>query len=250
MELIPVPSTMSVKNESAQEADIIIEPCYPGYGITLGNALRRVLLSSMPGAAIVAMHIKKVPHEFTSIPGVKEDIVELMLNVKSIRVTLHSDEPQQMTLHVKGEKKVTAKDIKAPSTIEVVSTDAPIATLTDKNAELEITFTVEKGRGYVPAEMHHTSKQELGTIILDAKYSPVKNVNFTVEHVRVGELTNFDKVTLHVITDGTMKPVEAVSTASQILINHFSFLVSQAPKNEVIEEAPKTKKSKKSAAEE
>ena len=241
MELIPLPSTIQTTKKGPHEAIITIEPCYPGYGITLGNALRRVLLSSMPGSAITSVHIKGAPHEFTSLPGIKEDVVELMLNLKQVRVRCHSDQPQEVTLHVKGEKQVTAKDIQANQDVEICNPDQPIATLTDKSSDFEMTLKVQNGRGYVPAEMQEKGNKELGTILLDAIYTPVKNVNFDIEHVRVGEITNFDKVTLSISTDGSISPEEAFTTASQILVEHFNALVQR----EATE--PVKKKSKKSS---
>lgn len=241
MELIPLPTNIQSTKKGPHEALITIEPCYPGYGITLGNALRRVLLSSMPGSAIISVHVKDAPHEFTSLPGVKEDIVELMLNLKLVRVKCHNDQPQELKLHVKGEKQVTAKDIQVNQDVEVFNPDQLIATLTDKSSELDMTLRIQNGRGYVPAEMQEKGNKELGTILLDAIYTPVKNVNFDVEHVRVGEITNFDKVTLSVSTDGSMSPEEAFTTSAQILVDHFSALVQKR------ESEPTKKKTKKSS---
>lgn len=240
MELIPLPSTIQTNKKGPHEAVITIEPCYPGYGITLGNALRRVLLSSMPGSAITSVTIKGAPHEFTSLPGVKEDVVELMLNLKQVRVRSHSDQPQEVTLHVKGEKVVTAKDIQTNQDVEVCNPEQHIATLTDKSSDFEMTFKIQNGRGYVPAEMQEKGNKELGTILLDAIYTPVKNVNFDIEHVRVGEITNFDKITLSISTDGSISPEEAFNTASQILVEHFTAFVQKEK-----DEEPAKKKSKK-----
>lgn len=244
MELIPLPTRIDIQEQKNNSAVITIEPCYPGYGTTIGNALRRVLLSSIPGSAITKMQIKGATHEFTTLPGVKEDMVELILNIKLIRVLSHSDEPVTVELRAKGEGVVRAKDIKATSDVEIVSDDQPIATLTDKDATLDITFTIEKGKGYVPVEMQQNENDDLGTIAIDAIFNPVRNVNFNVEHVRVGEITNFDKVVLTIATDGSMSPKETFHMASDILVQHFQ--VFGAEKKEAV--APKAKKSKKTEA--
>lgn len=231
--LIPLPQHVSaVKGSVAHESIITIEPCYPGYGTTLGNALRRVLLSSMPGAAIVSAKIKGVSHEFSTIPGVKEDIVEMMLNLKMIRVKMHEEGPLTLTINAKGAKTITGKDIETPSQVEITNPDQVIATLTDKNATLEMELIAKMGRGYVPSEQVTESEtKEIGTIQLDAIYTPIKNVNFTVEHVRVGEITNFDKLTMTILTDGSESAEDAFTTASRILVEHFTFFSSSFEKN-------------------
>lgn len=242
--LIPLPQKVSSeKGSTNNEAIITVEPCYPGYGTTLGNALRRVLLSSMPGSAIVSAKIKNVSHEFSTLPGVKEDMVELMLNLKTIRVALHEDGPVTLNVQVKGEKTVTSKDIKAPSSVEISNPDQLIATLTDKSAELDMELIVRKGKGYVPAELQEDGEdKEIGTIQLDAAFSPIKNVNFQVEHVRVGEITNFDKLILAITTDGTVVPEDAFMTASAILVEHYSLF------SESFSVKQPAKKSKKKSA--
>lgn len=208
------------------EGVLTAEPFFHGYGTTIGNAIRRVLLSSLSGAAITAVKIKGAQHEFFAIPHVKEDVLEILLNLKQIRLKSFSDAPVKITLHAKGEGVVTAKSIKATSDVEIVSLDAPIATLTDKNAELEMEFTVEKGRGYVPTEERTKEKMELGTIAIDALFSPVVNVGFRVENVRVGEITNYDKLVMTIETDGTISPEDAVSQSAKTLINHFTLFQS------------------------
>jgi len=245
-ELIPLPNkTDFQKGANPNESIITIEPCYPGYGITLGNALRRVLLSSMPGAAIVSASIKNATHEFSTLPGVKEDIVELMLNLKTIRVKLYSDEPVKIELHEKGEKVVTAKDIKLTSDVEISNPNQIIATLTEKDATLDMVLIAKKGRGYVPSELQIADNKEIGTITLDAIFSPVRNVNFTTEHVRVGEMTNYDKLILTISTDGTVTPEKAFMTASRILVNHFTAFVGQQEEASVVEDKPKKKTTSK-----
>lgn len=231
MENIPLPTKFDVKNIGPNEAIVTVEPCYPGYGTTLGNALRRVLLSSLPGSAIVAVKINGVTHEFSTIPNVKEDLVEIILNLKRIRLKLHGVKETRLMLKVKGEKVVTAKDIKTTSEVEVVNPEAQIATLTDKSAELEMEIFVDSGRGYLPVENMENKKLELGVIAIDAIFTPLKNVNFDVENVRVGQMTNYDKLTLSIKTDGTIKPGEALKFAAEILVDHYK-LITGSPTEE------------------
>lgn len=228
MESLLLPTKNEVKVLEKNKAEIVIEPCAPGYGTTLGNSLRRVLLSSLPGAAATSVKIKNVTHEFSTVKHVQEDIVELILNMKTVRFKLHNTPQSKVILKVKGEKKVTAKDITCPSDVEVTSPDIHIATLTDKNAELEIEIIVEEGRGYVPVEAAEKKTHELGVIAIDAIYSPVQNANFAVKNVRVGQMTNFDKLTMTISTDGSITPEEALQKASQILVDHFSFIAESS----------------------
>lgn len=227
METIPLPTKCVVRDEGPDHATILIEPLYPGYGTTLGNSLRRVLLSSLPGAAVTAVKIADISHEFSTLPHVKEDIVAILLNVKQLRFRLAGDESLTATLKVKGEKTVTGRDLKLPTNLELINTDQLIATLTDKAATLEMELTVAPGRGYVPVENREKEKLEIGMIAVDAIYTPIRNVNFTVEHVRVEQMTNFDRLILDVRTDGTISPVAAVMSAGSMLVEHFSFLTSQ-----------------------
>ncbi len=235
MEAILLPQNVTAEELGANHARIIVEPCFPGYGTTLGNALRRVLLSSLPGAAVTAIKIEGVSHEFSTLPGMKEDIVDFLLNVKQIRLKSYSAEPVVINLKVSGESKVTARDIKATSDVEILNKDLHLATLTDKKAKLEVEFTVEQGRGYVAVESRDREKLPIGTIAVDAIYTPLKRVGYSVENVRVGQMTNFDKLTLDVETDGSLTPLEAVEQASQILINHFNIISGK--KEEVVEDA-------------
>lgn len=200
-----------------------IEALYPGYGQTLGNSLRRVLLSSLPGAAITSMKIKGVEHEFSTIAYVHENVVDLMLNVKQIRVASHTDEPQILTLSARGEKQVTAGMIKAPSQVTVVNPDCYIATLTDKKAELEIEMVVERGLGYQSVgDRQRKERVPIGVVALDALYSPVRRVNYSVEDMRVGEMTNYNKLRLEIETDGTITPSKALVEAAKILAAQFT----------------------------
>ena len=224
---IQLPSQIQSQALDTNRAQFTISPCYPGYGTTLGNALRRVLLSSLPGGAITAVKIKGVDHEFSTIEHVKEDVVDMLLNLKQVRLKVYSDEPVTLTLSANGKKKVTAKDFEKNSDVEVTTPDVHIATLTDAASKLEITIIAQKGRGYVPVEARENEKLDVGFMALDAVYTPVRNVNFKTEHVRVEQMTNFDKLLLDVTTDGTISPEQAVAQASQILVEHFNQIGNQ-----------------------
>lgn len=202
-----------------------ISGCYPGYGTTLGNALRRVLLSSLEGAAVTAVKIKGVSHEFSTIDGVMEDAVQLILNLKKIRFKMDGNETVKVVLKSKGEGKVTAADIKCPTGIEVVNKDLVLATITDKKTELEMELEVGKGLGYVPIELQERDEKEIGVIAIDAVYTPMKRVNYEIENMRVGKRTDYNKITLEIITDGSITPEEAFAKAVQILVNQFSTLI-------------------------
>lgn len=196
------------------------EPLPTGFGYTLGNALRRVLLTSINGAAVTQIKIPSVSHQFTTIPGVKEDVVELTLNIKKLRFKIHSDTPVIATISKKGSGKVTAKDIKVPGELEIMNKDQYIATLADSKSNLEIELTVEPGVGYSPMKEKQTSK--VGVIVLDALFSPIVSANYQVEPTRFGEKTDLDKITITVETDGSITPKEAVVKASQILKDYYS----------------------------
>ncbi len=228
METLPLPKSISVVATSRDHGVFTIEPLYPGYGMTVGNALRRVLLSSMPGAAITAVKIDGVDHDFSTINYVKEDVVDILLNLKLVRLKLNSDEPVTLTLEAKGETAVTAGMITPNSQVEIANPDQVIATLTDAAAKISMELTVAKGRGYVPVENREKEKLPIGTIALDAIYTPMKNVNFSIEHVRVEQITNFDKLILDITTDGTITPTEALTLASSIMVEHFQFVHSWA----------------------
>lgn len=247
MEYVRLSETVKIKKVSEKENEGVfeIEGLYTGYGLTLGNALRRVLLSSLPGAAITRIKIKGVDHEFSTIEGVMEDVVEITLNLKCVRFRFFADEPQILTLKVKGEKKVKAGDIKGNAQVEVANPDAYIATLTNKNAELEMEITVEKGLGYVPVEARKIEKLPIKTIALDAIFTPVSKVNFTVENMRVGERTDYNRLKIVIKTDGTISPSKAIHKAANILKDHFN----KVSAIETEEEAETEKVEKASAAE-
>lgn len=226
LEPIYLPEHIEVTEEGASEATFAIHPYYPGYGPTVGNALRRVLLSSLPGAAITHMKIEGVDHEFSAIDGVKEDVVSIMLNLKRVRLSSTSHEPVEIVLSVKGEKVVKAKDFKLPPEVTIVTPDAAIATLTDSKASLEVRCTVEQGRGYVPSEARERETRDIGTIVLDATFTPVERVNYRVENVRVGQATDYHKLFLTIATDGTITPMEALRKAAGVLADHFQELAA------------------------
>ncbi len=231
------------KGATAHAKVLTIEPCFPGYGTTIGNALRRVLLSSLSGGAIVAVKIKDAKHEFDTVKYIKEDMLEIILNLKNIHFKVHNktDEPIKLSVSVSGEKEVTAADIQKNSDVEVANPSQVICHLTDKAAELEMELFVEVGMGYSPTESRHQEKLELGTIAIDAIFSPVLNCSFEVENVRVGELTNYDKVIMNVQTDGTVSAEVAVKEASQILIDHFMLLTGEKEVEVIEKDLPEVK---------
>ena len=223
---ITLPKKPKVITKDNFKAVIEVEDIYPGYGMTLGNALRRVLLSSLEGAVITMVKIKGVPHEFSTIPLVAEDVMEILLNLKQLRFVLHSSEPQEARLKISGEKTVTAADIECPSQIEVINKSAHIAELTDKSASLDIEMTIEKGFGYVPAEQSKKEKLDVGAIALDAIFTPIRKINYEVEDMRVGDRTDFNRLRVFMETDGTIDPEEAFVKAAKILVEQFAQLTS------------------------
>jgi len=222
--MIPLPLQPKIIEKKGNYARFEIEALYPGYGVTIGNSLRRILLSSLEGAAVTQMKMKNVPHEFSTIPGVLEDVILIMLNLKQMRFRLYTQEPQKGFLKVKGEKEVKGSDFELPSQVELVNPDCHIATLTQKSSELEMEIQIEKGIGYSPKEARGREKLEIGTIPIDAIFTPVKRVAFQVENMRVGERTDFDRLFLEVETDGTISPEAAFSQTSEVLVKHFSLL--------------------------
>lgn len=223
MEYVHLSSTVKVKivEEDARHGVFEIEGLYAGYGLTIGNALRRALLSSLPGAAVTYVKIRNTSHEFSTLPGVKEDLVELTLNLKKLRFRMHTDESQTLLLKVKGEKVVTASDIKPNPEAEVVNSEEVVATLTDKSAELDMELTVERGLGYSPVESRKAEKLAVGLIGIDALFSPVTKVNYTIENMRVGDRTDYNRLRLEVETDGTISPSAALHKTASILKDHF-----------------------------
>lgn len=223
MEFAHLVSTVSVKPVISEPTHGIfeIEGLFAGYGLTMGNALRRALLSSLPGAAVTYIKIKNASHEFTTLSGVKEDVVELTLNFKKLRFRMHVSEPQTLLIKVKGEREVTGADIGANSEVEIVNPEEHIATLTAKNAELEVEITVERGLGYSAVESRKAEKLAIGTIGVDAFFSPVTRVSYNVENMRVGDRTDYNRLRLEIDTDGTISPSSAIHKTASILKDHF-----------------------------
>lgn len=221
-----------------------IKPCYPGYGHTLGNALRRALLSSLEGAAATRVKISGIKHEFSTIPHILEDVIEIILNLKELRFKMDSEEPIKLTLKVKGEKVVKAKDFKCPTQVEIVNKDAHIATLTDKRAKLDLEILVEKGLGYVPREEQKREKLEVGSIALDAIFSPIRQVFYNVENIRVGEKTDYNKLVVGIKTDGSIEAKDALKQAASTLARHFNRIAETSMKKVVKKVSPREPKKK------
>jgi len=222
-----------------------ISGLYAGYGHTLGNSLRRIILSSIPGAGITSVKIEGIPHEFSKINGIKEDVITILLNLKKVRFKMNTDEPQTAKISASGMANVTAKDIEAPSQLEIMNKKEHIATLTSKEAKLNIEFTVEKGLGYVSREELKKDKVSIGTIVLDAVFTPIKKVNYEVENMRVGDRTDYNRLRISVETDGSITPAEAVEKSIETMIHHLKAIIGFQEKEEVkIESAPGKKKEK------
>lgn len=247
MILLPKPpKTINVKDNWAQ---FQIEGLYPGYGVTVGNSLRRVLISSLDGAAITQIKIKGVQHEFSTVPGVLEDVIAIIMNLKKLRFKIYSDEPQKAILKIKGEKKIKGSDFKVPTQLELMNKDQHIATVTDSKVEFELEVQVEKGVGYEPVERRkQQTKLEIGVIPIDAIFTPVKRVSYKVENMRVGDRTDFDRLTLDIETDGIVSSEEAFYRASDILVKHFSLLTDEYKKEEKLAKEEKPAKEKKKVA--
>ena len=224
-------------SEDNRYGKFVCEPLERGYGTTLGNSLRRILLSSLQGAAITSIRIEGVLHEFSTIPGVRDDVTNIILNLKSLCLKMHSEEPCVINIEVKGEKEVTAADISVPADVEILNPDLHIATVNEDGA-LKIEMTVERGRGYVPADKNKKPEHVIGIIPIDSIFSPIQRVNYTVKDTRVGNVTDYDKLTLEVWTDGSIRPEEAVSKSASILVAHLKLFQNMAglPQEEEKEE--------------
>lgn len=247
--MIPLSQNFHKTIHDKKTATFDFEELYPGYGITLGNALRRVLLSSIPGAAITSVSIKGTSHEFSTIPGVLEDVLELTLNLKGVRLILHGDEPQMVHLKVKGPKTVIAGDIECPSQVEIVNKDAEIATITGKGTTLELDMEVGRGMGYESVAGRKREKSEIGTLQLDAIFSPVRKVNFLVENMRVGDRTDYNRLKIDLETDGSITPDAAMEMAVQILIDQFTSLLQVVGGEEIRPTEMKTKEATSASTE-
>jgi len=237
--MVPLPSQPKVSKKDKNLAVFEIEGLYPGYGITIGNSLRRALLSSLPGAAATQVKIKGVSHEFSTVPGVLEDVITIMLNLKQMRFKLFGDEPQKVTLKIKGEKEVKGSDLVLPSQVELINSNCHIATLTAKSSELEMEILVERGLGFRARENRKKGvpgqeKLEIGVIALDAIFTPIKKVSFKTENMRVGERTDYDRIYLEVETDGTIDPEDAFFGAADTMVKHFSVLSEAFKKAEEV----------------
>ncbi|MTI71167.1 MAG: DNA-directed RNA polymerase subunit alpha [Firmicutes bacterium] len=212
-------------NEDNTYGKFVLEPLERGFGTTLGNSLRRILLSSLPGAAVKSIKIQGVLHEFSTVPGVLEDVTEIILNIKELSAIMHTEEPVTMIIDAKGPGKVTAADIQAGADVEILNKDLHIATLED-DGEIYMELELVKGRGYVPAEENKDEDQAIGTLPIDSIFTPVKKANFKIEDTRVGQVANFDRLILEVWTDGTIKPDEATSLGSKILNEHLNLFIT------------------------
>ena len=234
MQIIPIAQKKEYKEIGPNKGRFIIEPFYPGYGLTIGNALRRVLLSSMEGVAITSIRLKGVEHEFSSLTGIKEDVVDIILNLKQVcfRCETKIDEPIKLEIEVKGAKEIKAGDFKKVTGVEIVDPDLHIATGTDAKAEFVLEAWIEKGRGYLPTEQMNKEK-EIGVIAIDAIFTPVKTVSVDNENVRVEDMTNWDRLILNIETDGTITPEEALEKSGEILVEQFSFFLPVKEEKEV-----------------
>jgi DNA-directed RNA polymerase subunit alpha len=222
---VVLPSKPKVIREDNVSGTYEIDGLYPGYGHTLGNSLRRIILSSLPGTAVTKVKIRGVEHEFSTVNGVKEDVIMILLNLKKIRIRLDTDEPQVMMLKVNGVKEVTAKDIDVPGQAEVLNPDLHIATLTEKSSEIDIELTVEKGLGYVSKEVLQKDRVDIGSITLDAAFTPIRKANYEVENMRVGDRTDFNRLRLVIETDGTITPREALEKSIVLMIHQLKAVV-------------------------
>jgi DNA-directed RNA polymerase subunit alpha len=222
---IMLPSKPRIISEEENKGTYEIEGLYPGYGHTLGNSLRRIILSSLPGAAVTSVKIDGANHEFSTLPGVKEDVIRIILNMKKVRFKMSTEETQEVKLLVKGIKNVTAKDLILPGQVEVTNPDEVIATLTEKDATLDMVVTVERGLGYVPREVLNKEKVDVGTIAVDGVFTPVRRVNYEVENMRVGNRTDFNKLRIFIETDGIISPREALEKSIEIMIRQLKAIV-------------------------
>ncbi len=230
----PVLPKIETEAISQQYGRFIIGPLESGYGATLGNALRRVLLSSLPGAAVTSIRILDVPHEFGTIPNVREDVIQIILQVKKLRLKMHGDGPMRMVLEARGEGVVTAGDIQAPPEVEILNPDLYLFTTDSPDARVEMEFTVEKGRGYSPAE--ERGRLPIGELPVDAIFSPIRRVAYDIERARVGQMTNYDRLTMEIWTDGRISPMEALKEAARILVTHLRLVAGVTEEPEIEEE--------------
>ncbi len=222
---VTLPSKPRVVSEDGLRGIFEIDNLYPGYGHTLGNSLRRIILSSLPGAAITQVKIEGAEHEFSTLEGVKEDVITILLNLRRVRLTLHGDEPMTIKIKKSGVGNITAADLITPSQVEVLSKEQHIAELTSKSANFEMEILVEKGLGYVPREVHQKDKVEIGTIALDAVFTPIRRANYEVENMRVGDRTDYNRLRVSIETDGTFTPRVALEKAIEIMVHQLKSII-------------------------
>ncbi len=235
---ILLPSKPKAISEEGSKGVYEIDGLVPGYGYTLGNSLRRIILSSLRGSAVTAVKIDGVTHEFSTIDGVKEDVITILLNLKNVRFAIVGDEPQKVSLSIKGPKVVTAKDISSNGSVEIINTDQYICEVTGK-VSINIELTIEKGLGFVPRDQHHKGKADIGTIFLDAIFSPIRRVSYDVEEMRVGDKTNFNRLRMTIETDGTITPREALEQSVNTMIEQLAAIIS-VDSNKIVEEIQAT----------
>ncbi|MDA1334599.1 MAG: DNA-directed RNA polymerase subunit alpha [bacterium] len=233
---ILLPSRPYIEREKENSADIVIDGLHPGYGVTLGNALRRVLFSSLPGAAVTRVKIKGVNHEFSTIPGVLEDVLLILLNIKQLRFRVHTDGPEVVSFEAKGEGEIKASDIKTSSNLEIVNKKQHIATITKKGTDFSVELTVERGVGYRSKENIETERLEAGSIVLDSIFTPIRKVSYQVTNMRVGTDTNYNKLTFSIETDGSISPAEAFSQSVEVLMSQLGELKEFGKKEEYVAE--------------
>tara|TARA_B100000378_G_scaffold276850_1_gene275670 strand:+ start:989 stop:1684 length:696 start_codon:yes stop_codon:yes gene_type:complete len=229
---ITLPTQPKVVKEEGFKGTYQIDNLYPGYGHTLGNSVRRIVLSSIPGVGVTQVKIDNVPHEFSTIEGVKEDVIGILLNLKKAVFKLEGEDEVEVTLKVNGAKTYTAGDIDAPSQVEVVSKDAPILTVTDKKASFNVVLTLQKGIGYVSKENLHEGKIPVGTIVMDTSFTPIRRASYEVENMRVGDRTDFNRIKFTIETDGTISPREVLDSAVEIMIEQLQAIVAKSSKED------------------
>ncbi len=234
---IVLPSKPKIVSEDQFNGVYEIDGLYPGYGHTLGNSLRRIILSSLPGAAITSVKIAGIEHEFSTISGIKEDVITILLNLKKVRIKMLTQEPQTLTLKIKGLKDVTAGDIEKTGQVEILNPELHIADITEKTTELSIEMIVEKGMGYVSREILQKNRVDIGMIALDAIFTPIRRVSYEVENMRVGDKTDFNRLKVSIETDGTITPKEALETSIEIMIGQLKSIVGFKEELEVLEES-------------
>lgn len=237
---IVLPSKPKIVSQEGNVGVYEIDSLYPGYGHTLGNSLRRIILSSLPGAAITSVKIDGVSHEFSTIAGVKEDVITILLNLKKVRIKMLSSEPQTLTLHIKGAKEVTAGDIKTTGQIEVLNPEQALFSVTEKNATVDMEFYVEGGIGYVAKDVLHKNRVDIGSIALDGIFTPIRKVNYEVENMRVGNRTDFNRLKFFIETDGTISPKEALEKSIEIMIHQLKSIIGFKEEEVIIKEAVST----------